>query len=96
MKIAFVTIPIGADQRYIASRVSELGATICLNKDNISPQLLSDSMKRVITERKYKEAVEKISISFKDAGGYKKALMEIRSQIIFMKLLACQEKQQNF
>ncbi|RHU13771.1 macrolide family glycosyltransferase [Ruminococcus sp. AM26-12LB] len=76
--VPFVTIPIGADQRYIASRVSELGATICLNKDNISPQLLSDSMKRVITERKYKEAVEKISISFKDAGGYKKALMEIR------------------
>lgn len=34
-------------------------------------------MKRVITERKYREAVEKISISFKDAGGYKKALMEI-------------------
>lgn len=76
--VPFVTIPIGADQRYIASRFSELGATICLNKDNISPQLLSDSMKRVITERKYKEAVEKISISFKDAGGYKKALMEIR------------------
>lgn len=75
--VPFVTIPIGADQRYIASRVSELGATICLNKDNISPQLLSDSMKRVITERKYREAVEKISISFKDAGGYKKALMEI-------------------
>ena len=34
-------------------------------------------MKRVITERKYREAIEKISISFKDAGGYKKALMEI-------------------
>lgn len=70
--VPFVTIPIGADQRYIASRVSELGATICLNKDNISPQLLSDSMKRVITERKYKEAVEKISISFKDAEDIKR------------------------
>ena len=77
--VPFVTIPIGADQRYIASRVSELGATICLNKDNISPPIIIGlHEKSNYGKKNNKEAVEKISISFKDAGGYKKALMEIR------------------
>lgn len=75
--IPFVTIPIGADQRYIAGRVTELGATISLDKNTLSPELLRDAIEKVTTENHYKECIERISDSFKTAGGYEKALIEI-------------------
>lgn len=75
--VPFVTIPIGADQRYIAGRVTELGATISLDKSTLSPELLRDAIEKVTTESSYKESIEKIRDSFKTAGGYKKALCEI-------------------
>lgn len=76
-KIPFVTIPIGADQRYIAARVSELGATISLDKNNLTPEILRDSIKKVLTDSSYLENINKISTSFKEAGGYKKLALEI-------------------
>ena len=75
--IPFVTIPIGADQRYIAGRVTELGATISLDKNTLTPDLLRNAIEKVTTEISYRESIEKISTSFKTAGGYEKALDEI-------------------
>ncbi len=75
--IPFVSIPIGADQPYMAGRASELGATISLDKDNITPELLKDSVKEVLSNPKYIENIKKISTSFKQSGGYKKAIEEI-------------------
>lgn len=75
--VPFVAIPIYADQPYMAARVSELGAAISLDKDNITSEILKRSVDEVVTEPKYLENIKKISDSFKATGGYKKAIEEI-------------------
>lgn len=75
--VPFVAIPIGADQPYMAGRSAELGATISLDKDKITPEILKDSVKKVLTDPSYLENIKKISDSFKQTGGYKKAVEEI-------------------
>ncbi|OCA98346.1 macrolide family glycosyltransferase [Clostridium beijerinckii] len=76
-KVPFVAIPIGADQPYMAKRAEELGATISLDKDNINPEILRESVNKVLTDPSYLENMRKISDSFKESGGYKKAVEEI-------------------
>ncbi|AGK95791.1 macrolide family glycosyltransferase [Clostridium pasteurianum] len=75
--VPFVAIPIGADQPYMAGRASELGAAISLDKDNLTPDILKNSVKKVLTDPSYVENIKKISDSFKQTGGYKKAVEEI-------------------
>ena len=75
--VPFVAIPIGADQPYMAKRAEELGATISLDKDNINPEILRESVEKVLTNPSYLENMRKISDSFKESGGYKKAVEEI-------------------
>ncbi len=75
--VPFVAIPIGADQRYIAGRVSELGAAISLNKDELTPEILRNSVEKVLKDQSYLENIKKLGDSFKQAGGYKKAIDEI-------------------
>lgn len=75
--IPFVAIPFGADQPYIAKRVSELGAAISLDKDKLTPDTLRSCVKIVETDRKYKKNMRKIKDSFKKSGGYKMAVQEI-------------------
>lgn len=75
--VPFVAIPIGADQPYMAGRVSELGAAISLNKDKLTPEVLKVAVKEVISNKNYLENIKKISNSFKEAGGYKTAINEI-------------------
>ncbi|WP_270566772.1 macrolide family glycosyltransferase [Clostridium beijerinckii] len=75
--VPFVAIPIGADQPYMAKRAEELGATISLDKDNINPEILRKSVEKVLTDPSYLENMRKISDSFKESGGYKKAVEEI-------------------
>ncbi|MBC2574059.1 MGT family glycosyltransferase [Clostridium beijerinckii] len=75
--VPFVAIPIGADQPYMAKRAEELGATISLDKDNINPEILRESVEKVLTDSSYLENMRKISDSFKESGGYKKAVEEI-------------------
>ena len=75
--VPFVAIPIGADQPYMADRSSELGAAITLNKDTVTPKILKEAVRKVQTDPSYLENIKKISNSFKEAGGYKRALEEI-------------------
>lgn len=75
--IPFVAIPIGADQPYMAKRAEELGATISLDKDNLTPKILRNSVEKVLTDPSYLENIKKISDSFKEGGGYKMAVKEI-------------------
>ncbi|SMC18367.1 glycosyltransferase, MGT family [Clostridium acidisoli DSM 12555] len=75
--IPFVAIPIGADQPYMAKRASELGAAISLDKDKLTPEILKNSVKKVLTDPSYINNIKKISSSFKLTGGYKKAVEEI-------------------
>ena len=75
--VPFVAIPIGADQPYMAARASELGAAISLNKDTITSEILKNAVRKVQTDLSYRENIKKISNSFKEAGGYKRAFEEI-------------------
>jgi MGT family glycosyltransferase len=75
--VPFVAIPIGADQPYMAGRASELGAAISLDKDRLTPEILQNSVKKVLTDPSYIENIKKISSSFKQTGGYEKAVEEI-------------------
>ncbi len=75
--VPFVAIPIGADQPYMASRASELGAAISLDKDKLTPKILKSSVKEVLSNPSYLENIKKISNSFKQTGGYQKAVEEI-------------------
>jgi MGT family glycosyltransferase len=75
--VPFVAIPLGADQFYLANRAQELGATIVLDINNLTPEVLRDSVEAVLTNPDYLENIKKISNSFIEAGGYKKAVEEI-------------------
>lgn len=75
--VPFVAIPISADQPYMAGRAAELGAAISLDKDKLTPEILKSSVKKVLSDPKYIENIKKISDSFKQTGGYKKAVEEI-------------------
>ncbi|WP_026881099.1 macrolide family glycosyltransferase [Clostridium akagii] len=75
--VPFVAIPISADQPYMAGRASELGATIALDKDKLTPEILKNSVNEVLTNPSYLENIKKISSSFKQTGGYKRAVEEI-------------------
>lgn len=75
--VPFVAIPIGADQPYIASRAAELKATISLDKDKLTPKILKSSVEKVLYNSNYLKNIKKISNSFKQTGGYPKAVEEI-------------------
>lgn len=71
--IPFVSIPLGADQFYLADRAQELGATITLDIKHLTPAILTDAVEKVLTNPEYAKNIRKISQSFIEAGGYKKA-----------------------
>lgn len=72
--VPFVAIPIGGDQPYMAKRASELGAAISLDKDKLTPEILKTSIEKVLIDSNYVENIKKISNSFKESGGYEKAV----------------------
>jgi MGT family glycosyltransferase len=75
--VPFVSIPLGADQFYLANRAAELGATIVLDAKYLNPEILTASVEKVLTDPAYLENIKKISNSFTEAGGYTKAAEEI-------------------
>lgn len=72
--VPFVAIPIGGDQPFMAKRASELGAAISLDKDKLTPEILKTSIEKVLTDSNYVKNIKKISDSFKESGGYEKAV----------------------
>lgn len=76
-QVPFVAIPMGADQHGMAKRAEELGAAISLDSQTLNPEVLTHSIEKVLGDPGYLENMRKISHSFKEAGGYKKAVDEI-------------------
>lgn len=76
-KIPFISIPLGADQFFLANRAEELGATIVLDINTITPEMIRNAVEKVTTISSYASHIATISQSFIDAGGYKKAVEEI-------------------
>ena len=76
-EVPFVSLPLGSDQPLLAARAAELGATINLNKDELTVQKLQDAVQEVIVNAGYRQAIQKINESFITSGGYRKAVDEI-------------------
>jgi MGT family glycosyltransferase len=75
--VPFVCIPLGADQPELAKRAEELGATISLDVNTLDAHKLRSAVEEVMTNPEYLENIKKIGDSFREAGGYKKAVEEI-------------------
>ncbi|MBH8599153.1 MULTISPECIES: macrolide family glycosyltransferase [unclassified Thermoactinomyces] len=76
-QIPFVVIPIGGDQPYMAGRFASLGASITLDKDTLTPEILRQALDLVSTAPEYRVNLGKIKRWFEEAGGCKKAVEEI-------------------
>lgn len=79
--IPSILIPQSVDQPFVAYRVSELDAGIVLNKDKITPNLLKESLEKILINNHYKKNSQNIGQSLKDAGGYKMAAYHIENII---------------
>lgn len=76
-EVPFICIPLGADQPLLAKRAQELGATISLDINDINSEKISKAVKSVCTDQFYLTNIQKIAQSFREAGGYPKAVDEI-------------------
>ncbi|PKK35583.1 glycosyl transferase [Siphonobacter sp. SORGH_AS_0500] len=75
--VPFVAIPLGADQPLLAQRAAALGATISLEAQTLTAESLRAAVNRVKDDPSYLENMQKINQSFKEAGGYPKAVEAI-------------------
>ena len=71
--VPVVAVPQVNDQHMVTRRLVELGAGIVLKMDEITPQLLKESVDKVLSDNGYKTESERIGASFKEAGGYRTA-----------------------
>lgn len=76
-QVPFVCIPLGADQPLLAKRAEELGATIALDAAGLDAEKLKEAVERVLRDPAYLQNIRKIDQSFREAGGYPKAVEEI-------------------
>lgn len=73
-EVPFVCLPMGADQPALASRARELGATIVLDHASATAAQLAQAVERVTTEPSYQAGMRAIAASFREAGGYPRAV----------------------
>ncbi|EHJ00636.1 glycosyltransferase, MGT family [Clostridium sp. DL-VIII] len=75
--VPLILIPQSVDQPYIANRVVELGAGIALDNNKITPEILKESVVKVLSDDNFKINSRKVGKSLREAGGYKKGVAEI-------------------
>lgn len=72
--VPLAAIPQASDQPMVVNRLVDLGAGIGLKMEEITPQVLKESICELLSTNTYKNAAEKIGDNFKEAGGYKAAV----------------------
>jgi len=72
-----VVIPMAVDQFMVGDRVQELGAGVKLDKNNVSAELIKNTVNDVLTTHTYKQHAQQIGESLRSAGGYKQGVKEI-------------------
>lgn len=75
--VPFVCLPLGADQPLLSRRAEELGATIVLDAANLDAGQLKNAVEKVTTDPHYLKNIRKIDESFREAGGYPRAVQEV-------------------
>ncbi|RLQ94599.1 macrolide family glycosyltransferase [Falsibacillus albus] len=75
--VPLIVIPQNADQPIIAQQVSNIGAGIKLDMQNLNPSQLREAADHVLNETSFHKAVSTISQSMQKSGGYQQAVDEI-------------------
>jgi MGT family glycosyltransferase len=76
-----VMLPLVNDQPIVASRVKELGAGVVLDHQTLDAPKLRKAVVEVLNNPVYKRNSQKISKSFREAGGYIKAAEELLKRV---------------
>ena len=87
--VPLILIPQFIDQPSVANRVAELGAGIVIEKDNVTPEVLKQSVVNILSNNNFKTSSEKIGKSLREAGGYKKGVDEILNLSFIYEEVAC-------
>jgi MGT family glycosyltransferase len=72
-EVPVIAIPSMNDQPAVTKQLTSLGAGIGLKMDDITPNLLRESVNQLINQKEYKLACKRIRDSFINAGGQKEA-----------------------
>ncbi|KEK25026.1 macrolide family glycosyltransferase [Bacillus gaemokensis] len=72
-----IVLPITNDQPFVAKRVQELNAGVILDYENVTSNVLRETVSHILNNQVYKEGSKTIGLSLRKAGGYKKAVDEI-------------------
>ncbi|MGX1457604.1 MGT family glycosyltransferase [Bacillus thuringiensis] len=75
--VPLVVIPVTGDQPFVAKRLTEVGAGITLNRNELTSELLRETVKKVMDDVTFKENSRKVGESLRNAGGYQRAVEEI-------------------
>jgi MGT family glycosyltransferase len=75
--VPLIVFPQSADQPIVARRVVEIGAGVQLQQENLSAQELREVAERVLKDESIQKASVEIGDSFREAGGYQRAVEEI-------------------
>jgi MGT family glycosyltransferase len=76
-KVPLIVIPQSADQPAIAQQVTNIGAGITLQMQDLTANLLREKVNHVLTYPAFHKAAVRIGESFQKAGGYRQAVDEI-------------------
>ncbi|MFF1287399.1 macrolide family glycosyltransferase [Bacillus thuringiensis] len=75
--VPLVVIPVTGDQPFVAKRLTEVGAGVRLNRNELTSELLRETVKKVMDDVTFKENSRKVGESLRNAGGYQRAVEEI-------------------
>ena len=75
--VPLIVLPQANDQPMVAQQLISLKAGIELKLDEITPEILRDSVHKLLSDNNYKNNCTEIGKSFLQAGGYKKAVEHI-------------------
>jgi MGT family glycosyltransferase len=79
--VPLVAAPQAADQFWISSRTSELGAAVVLNPSRMEAGALRGSLAKILSGSGYHAAAARIGASLRAAGGHRRAAGEIQGFI---------------
>jgi MGT family glycosyltransferase len=75
--VPLIVIPQTSDQPLVAGRVAELGAGLPIFTQPVQPEQLRAMAETVLADQSFRKNSAQIGESFKEAGGYKRAVDEI-------------------
>jgi UDP:flavonoid glycosyltransferase YjiC (YdhE family) len=68
-----VVVPQMGEQAIVGRRVAQLGAGLCLTKEEVTVETLRDSVRRLLVEDRFRSQAAMVCQSFREAGGVARA-----------------------